>query len=312
MRREFIESLVSLAKRDPRVVLMTGDLGFAALEPFSEQFPKRFFNVGVAEQNMVGMATGMAEAGLIPYVYSIATFASMRAYEFIRNGAVVHDLPVRVVGVGEGADYSHNGITHYALEDIALMRVQPGMVIANPATAGQVAPMLDAIEGVSGPAYLRLSKTSARVAGLADEFVLGRAQRLGAGADVALISLGATAGAAVTCAQLLGERGIQASVLAVTSVAPPPLEDLQALLSGTRLALTVEAHYVTGGLGSLVAEVISEAGLDCRLLRAGARSTPVGKTGAAAYMNDCFGISAEALADRVCSELASRQTVAVS
>src|SRR5450755_4764908 len=101
MRREFVESLVNIAERDERVVLLTGDLGFAALEPFAERYPDRFFNAGVAEQNMMGMATGLAEAGFTPYAYSIATFASMRGYEFIRNGPVLHGLPVRVVGIGE-------------------------------------------------------------------------------------------------------------------------------------------------------------------------------------------------------------------
>src|SRR5437763_8683060 len=121
MRRAFINTLVELAESDPRILLLTGDLGYLALEPFSERFPDRFFNAGVAEQNMVGMATGLAEAGFTPYVYSISTFASMRPYEFIRNGPVLHRLPVRIVGIGEGVDYGHNGMTHYALEDIALL-----------------------------------------------------------------------------------------------------------------------------------------------------------------------------------------------
>ena len=97
---------------DERLVLLTGDLGFMVVEPFAERFPGRFFNVGVAEQNMVGMATGLAEAGYVPFVYSIATFAALRSYEFIRNGPVLHDLPVRIVGVGGGLDYGPNGLTH--------------------------------------------------------------------------------------------------------------------------------------------------------------------------------------------------------
>src|SRR5256712_11111775 len=125
MRRAFVNTLVELAERDPRILLLTGDLGYVALEPFAERFPDRFFNVGVAEQNMVGLATGLAEAGFTPFVYSIATFASMRPYEFIRNGPVLHELPVRIVGMGGGLDYGPNGMTHYALEDVALMRAQP-------------------------------------------------------------------------------------------------------------------------------------------------------------------------------------------
>src|SRR3954467_8573355 len=137
MRAQFAHALVELAERDPRVMLLTGDLGFTILEPFAGGFPDRFYNVGVAEQNMVGLATGLAEAGLVPYVYSIATFASMRPYEFIRNGPLLHDLPVRIVGIGESADYGHNGVTHYALEDIALMRAQPRMTVVAPADSAQ-------------------------------------------------------------------------------------------------------------------------------------------------------------------------------
>ncbi len=113
-------------------MLLTGDLGYMVLDVFSNRFPDRFFNVGVAEQNMVGIATGLAEAGYVPFVYSIATFATMRPYEFIRNGPVLHDLPVRIVGVGGGFDYGHNGITHFALEDYALMRAQPDMTRRRP------------------------------------------------------------------------------------------------------------------------------------------------------------------------------------
>ena len=118
MRSEFVQALVEVGEADSRVLLLTGDLGYNALEPFADRFPDRFFNVGVAEQNMVGVATGLAEAGYVPFAYSIATFASMRAYEFIRNGPVLHELPVRIVGMGGGFDYGPNGPTHYALEDI--------------------------------------------------------------------------------------------------------------------------------------------------------------------------------------------------
>src|ERR687884_1315702 len=105
MRKAFVQALVELAAQDSRILLLTGDLGYMALEPFAERFPGRFFNVGVAEQNLVGLATGLAEAGFVPFLYSIAPFASLRPYEFLRNGPVLHRLPVRVVGVGGGFDY---------------------------------------------------------------------------------------------------------------------------------------------------------------------------------------------------------------
>src|SRR4051812_22287055 len=118
MRAAFLRTLTELAARDERIVLLTGDLGFAAIEPFKDTFPERFFNVGVAEQNMIGIATGLAEAGFLPFAYSIATFAVLRPFEFIRNGPIMHDLPVRIVGVGGGFEYGHAGPTHHALEDV--------------------------------------------------------------------------------------------------------------------------------------------------------------------------------------------------
>src|ERR1043166_6956323 len=133
MRGTFVNTLCELANADDRIVLLTGDLGFTVLEPFRDAHPRRFYNVGVAEQNMVGLATGLAEAGLIPFCYSIGTFASLRPYEFIRNGPILHGLKARIVGVGAGFDYGVNGMTHYAIEDVGVMRIQPGMTVVAPA-----------------------------------------------------------------------------------------------------------------------------------------------------------------------------------
>jgi transketolase len=308
VRREFVDGLVELAASDERVILLTGDLGFAALEPFAERFPERFFNAGVAEQNMVGMATGLAEAGFTPYAYSISTFASMRAYEFIRNGPVLHGLPVRIVGIGEGVDYGHNGMTHYALEDVALMRVQPGLAVVTPAEAGQVLPALRQVQALPGPAYMRLSKQSYSVPGLPSGFELGRAHQIGHGEDVAIISLGGMAATAVACGELLSERGVAASVVVVSCVNPPPIDDLRGALAQVPLAISVEAHAINGGLGSLVAEVIAEEGLHCRLLRAGVRTLPLGMSGSRKYMHEQLGLTAEHLAERVLEAQAVRQS----
>ena len=133
VRATFVRTLVELAEEDERIVLLTGDLGFTVVEPFAERFPDRFFNVGVAEQNMVGVATGLAEAGLRPLRLLDRDVRHARSYEFIRNGPVLHRLPVRIVGVGGGLEYGMNGLTHYALEDIAVMRAQPGMTVLAPA-----------------------------------------------------------------------------------------------------------------------------------------------------------------------------------
>jgi transketolase len=296
LRKVFAAELVALAERDERIVLLTGDLGYTVLEPFAERFPGRFFNTGVAEQNMVGLATGLAEAGFVPFCYSIATFGTLRPYEFVRNGPLAHDLPVRIVGVGGGFDYGENGLTHYALEDIALMRAQPRMTVLAPADDDQAAAAVGATTELPGPAYLRVARAGPPVPGLDGRFRLGRAETIGSGVDVALVSLGAAAADAVEAAGLLEAEGLAATVVVVSGFNPSPTADLAELLASIPLAVSVEAHYVVGGLGSFVAETIAEAGLDCRLVRCGVRTMPTGESGSREYLQAQHGLSPAAIA----------------
>jgi transketolase len=303
MRNAFIDAVRELAEEDQRIVFLTGDLGFMVLEPLANQLQERFINVGVAEQNMVGVATGLAEAGLIPFVYSIGTFASMRPYELIRNGPLLHLLPVRIIGVGAGVDYGHNGITHYALEDVAIMRAQPDMTIIVPADPAQAAAVARASTSIEGPIYFRISKSSAVVADLNGEFRLGRLGLIGDGRDVAIIALGSLAGEALRAKALLERQGIDAAVAVVSSVQPAPIEDLVRLLESQSLAVTVEAHYHVGGLGSLVAEVIAEYGLTCRLQRRAIAEMPRGVTGTMDFLLEHHQLSAGGLAASIGADL---------
>jgi transketolase len=306
VRTAFVEELTAVAREDPRVVLLTGDLGFNVLEPFIEAFPDRFFNVGVAEQNMLGLATGLAEAGFTPFAYSIATFASMRAYEFFRNGAVVHDLPVRLVGVGAGVDYAHNGVSHFALEDVALMRAQPNVAVLTPADREQTREAVRLTSDLPGPVYLRLGKD----AGLREHpgpLRLGRTNVVGSGRDVGLVALGSMAENALAAATLLGQRGIESSTCIVSCVAPPPIDDLVAFLAEVPSVVTVEAHYRAGGLGSLVAEVIAEEHLPCRLERRAVDHVPAGLTGTVESLHRILGLDAASIAE-ACATLVDHAT----
>jgi transketolase len=303
VRNAFVDTLAEIAEGNPRIVFLTGDLGFMVLEPLAERLPGRFMNMGVAEQNMVGVATGLAEAGYIPFVYSIATFASMRPYEFIRNGPLLHSLPVRIVGVGAGLDYGHNGVTHYALEDVAIMRAQPEMTIIAPADPAQAVAALHCSLELPGPIYFRIGKSSSAVAELDGRFELGRLNRLGEGEDVAIVALGSMAGEAMQAAERLALQGISAGVAVVASVQPAPCDDLAEMLAEVPIVATVEAHYRTGGLGSLVAEVIAESGLRCRLIRHAVHSMPRGVTGTLSFLNELHGLSAEALTESIAAAL---------
>jgi transketolase len=308
MRGAFARTLAELAAGDARILLLTGDLGYMALEPFADRFPERFFNVGVAEQNMVGLATGLAEAGFLPFIYSIATFASLRAYEFIRNGPILHSLPVRVIGVGGGFEYAHAGATHYGLEDIGVMRIQPGMTVIAPADHEQAVAALRSTWDAPGPVYYRLGKDDKTIVeGLRGRFDLGRAQVIREGDDLLMISMGSITSEVVAAAEALARQGINCTVMVVASLTPAPVDDLAEALARFSVALTVEAHYVVGGVGSLVSEVVAEQGLDCRVVRCGVRTTPEGVVGSQQFLHRMHGLTSEALQDTALQALQLRE-----
>jgi transketolase len=305
VRNEFVDELATLAEADERVMLLTGDLRFMVLEEFQRRFPERFLNCGAAEQNMVGVATGLAEAGFVPFVYSIATFSTLRPYEFIRNGPALHGLPVRIVGVGGGFDYGHNGITHFAQEDYAVMRAQPSLTTVAPGDARQARAALRATADAPGPIYFRVGKHGEELPGLDGGFELGRLELLREGPDAAILAIGSIAHEALAAAELLAGSGIDASVALASSFNPAPVDGIAELLAEAPAALTVEAHYRDGGLGSLVAETIAERGLRCRLLRAGVERMPSGETGSQQFLEERHGLAAPQLAARLEEALAA-------
>lgn len=296
MRKAFIRTLTELAEDDERILLLTGDLGYTVIETFAERFPRRFFNVGVAEQNLVGLATGLAESGYIPFVYSIATFAVMRAYEFIRNGPLAHDLPVRIIGIGGGFEYPSAGFTHYAVDDVGVMRVQPRLTIIAPADHEQAVTALRATWRQEGAIYYRLGKDDVNtVPGLNGRFEAGRAQVVSEGRDILLIAMGPIARQAGEAARRLTAHGHSVGLMIVDTVNPPPVDHLRHALTSVPVAMTVEAHYRVGGLGSLVSEIVAEHALGCRVARCGVADMPVGRTGSDAWTAAQHGLSTEGL-----------------
>lgn len=290
MRRAFVETLCAMAREDERIILLTGDLGFMALEPFRDEFPERFFNVGVAEQNMTGIAAGLAEAGLRPYVYSIATFASLRPFEFIRNGPVLHRLPVRIVGMGAGFDYGHAGATHYAVEDVAVLRTMPGLRIAIPCDSGHAAAMLRATANQPGPVYYSLSKDDSLRGILSDPDGAAGLHVLGGDSDLLILAMGAMVSEALEAA-----KDLPATVGVVCSFHPDPRRELAELLPRYRRVVTVEAQTVSGGLGAFVASVIAEEGLPCQLRALAVREPHDGLSGSQRERRARYGIDARAI-----------------
>lgn len=297
MRGAFVRALTEIAAHDDRVMLLTADLGFMALEPFSNAYPDRFVNVGVAEQDMVGIACGLAEAGYIPFCYSIATFASMRAYEFIRNASQLHNLPLRIVGVGGGFEYGPAGASHHGIEDIALMRVQPGITVIAPADYSQTLSAMRATWDLPGLVYYRIGKDDrSEVPGLAGRFELGRVEVIGSGADLLLLSTGSVSLQAAAARDQLERKGVRSTLGIVSTLNPTPT-DLTSLLKDFPVAITVEAHSITGGLGSLISEVVAENQIQCKVVRLGVRDRLEGRTGSDAYLLRRHGLDRDSLVD---------------
>lgn len=307
MRTAFLRALTELAAEDPRVVLLTGDLGWGVVERFADAFPDRFLNVGVAEQNMAGIATGMARDGLVPFIYSIATFATMRCYEQLRNGAALHGLPVRVVGVGGGFSYGHAGPTHYAVEDLAILRAQPSVAVIAPADAAQARAALRATAGHPGPVYFRVDKNERpELPGLSGRFAPGRPEVIRDGFDVLLLATGSISYDALKAADLLAAGGTSAAVAVMAHLPFQPGAELVELLSAYPAAVAVEEGSTSGGLGSLAAEAIARAGLRCRLVPLGVSRPLPFAGGGTSYMRRIAGLSPESIAEEAAALIRKR------
>lgn len=300
MRTALVKTLCELAAADPRVMLLTADLGWGALEPFARAFPDRFLNVGVAEQNMIGVATGLAREGAVPFAYSIATFATLRCYEQFRDGPVLHNLPVRLIGMGGGFAYGHAGPTHHALEDLCVTRALPGVTVLAPGDSLQACEALRATADLPGPAYFRVDKNDRPdLPGLEGRFAFDRPELIRTGRDVLLLATGSIAYEAIRAAELLEGRGVWAAVavLAHLGLSAGPL--VGRLLSRYSTVITVEEGTVTGGLGALVAEAVAREGLRCRLHTCGFRGPLDGPTGGVDYLRRRHNIDAQSLVSLV-------------
>jgi transketolase len=261
MRTAFIETLCELAAEDDRIWLLTGDLGYSVLERFSARFPGRYVNVGVAEQNMTGIAAGLARCGKIPFTYSIANFPTLRCLEQIRNDVCYHEGNVKVVSVGGGYAYGPQGYTHHGVEDLGIMRTLPNMTVVAPGDPIEARLATRAVAGHVGPCYLRLGKANEPVVHDREpsSFGLGRALTVRPGRDVALISTGGMLQAAVASAARLAASGIDARVISMHTLKPLDADAVLQAARETGAVITVEEHSITGGLGSAVAEILAEA-----------------------------------------------------
>ena len=259
MRAAFIQNLTECAKTDERIWLLVGDLGYSVVEEFRDTFPNRFIDIGVAEQDMIGIATGLALSGNIVFVYSIANFPTLRCLEQIRNDACYHNANVKIVAVGGGFVYGAQGMSHHATEDLAIMRSLPNMIVVAPGDPVEAALATNAITQYAGTCYLRLSKSKEIIVHkIQPHFELGKAITIREGKDVTLICTGSILNNTVLAAERLAKFGIHAQVLSMHTIKPVDTEVILSAANETKGIITIEEHNIIGGLGSAVAEVLAE------------------------------------------------------
>jgi transketolase len=288
--------------------MILADIGYGEIEDFAAAFPDRYFNVGVAEQNMTGVACGVAMEGNIAVTYSIANFPTLRCLEQIRNDVCYHKANVKIVIIGGGLAYGALGVSHHSTEDIAIMRALPDMVVMAPADLAEAEAATHAMIAHDGPVYYRCGykKEPALHEGPID-FKIGKALTARPGGDVTLMGTGTITYRALEAARLLARQGIQARVVSMHTVKPIDREAIIRAAEETRAIVTVEEHNLSGGLGGAVAEVLAEEGIGIAFRRIALPDTYVHIVGSHEWLLDHYGFAPESIARTVIQTLEKKK-----
>jgi transketolase len=296
LRATVLECVHELARKDERIFFIGSDLGEGTMKAFQDEMPERFFMEGISEANIVGMATGFALEGKIPYVNTIATFITRRCFEQNVVDLGLHDVKVRLIGNGGGLVYAPLGPTHLAIEDLAIMRAIPNMTIIAPADASEMRRLMPLTVDHSGPIYIRLGKGyDPIVTREEDEFVIGKAIEMRGGDDALLVTTGVALGLVLEAADELGRLGVEAAVLHMPTVKPFDEAAVREAAGRAKVIISVEEHTIIGGLGSAVAETLAEANFDSpkRFKRIGIPDVFPDQYGSQASLMDHYNINTE-------------------
>lgn len=301
MRNVFAEELTKLAAEDDRVVLLSGDIGNRLFDDFKKVAPERFYNCGVAEANMTGVAAGMALTGFRPVTYSITPFVTVRCLEQIRVDLCYHNVPVVIVGTGSGLSYAELGPTHHSCDDVGLLRMFPNMSIICPCDPVEVRLALRAAMNHDGPVYIRLGKKGEPAIHKAEpDFRIGKAITVREGKDVCILNTGNIIPLSLSAAEELDAKGISVRVESFHTVKPLDEELLERLAEDYKLIVTVEEHSKIGGLGSAVSEWMADHAVgNVRLLRFGTEDRFLNTLGDRDYARAHFGLTVEDITAKI-------------
>lgn len=289
MRKTFINTLIDLARKDKDVVLITPDMGFSVLEPFFDEFPERAINCGIAEQNAVSIASGLALMGKKPYVYTVIPFLTGRAYEQVRLEVAYMNTNVKLIGIGAGFTYGAAGATHHAIEDISLMRTLPNMTVCCPGDNNEAEQIIRETVMNNKPMYIRIGRHNR---GIFDNntIEIGKASIIEKGEDIAIISTSNMLPDAYDYCQKLKSEGRKPYLISMHTIKPLDKECLLSIINKGVEIHTLEEHSIIGGLGSSVAEVIAESGKGIKFKRIGIPDEFSHYIGSQKYIKKQFGL----------------------
>ena len=296
MRNHLINKITEIAKTDHNIMLMTGDLGYGVLDEFKNQFPDRYINAGIAEQNMAAVAAGLALEGNTVFIYSIGNFPTLRCIEQIRNDICYHNANVKILAVGSGFAYGTLGMTHHATEDLAIMRAMPNMRVFVPCDSVSAEAIAEDICKIQGPCYVRLERGGEPVVFDKDEqFIIGGLKELRKGKGIAIITIGTVINEALKAADELLKENKEISVYSVYSLKPINKEQILKIAENNQYIITVEEHQITGGLGSTIAEIIAENNVNTKLIRLGLEDEFTSVVGNQEYLREVYKLDSSTL-----------------
>lgn len=301
MRAVFNKTLLEIAKKDKRIHMVLADIGYGEIEPFRDSFPERYYNVGVAEQNMTGVACGIAMEGNIAITYSIANFPTLRCLEQIRNDVCYHDANVKIVIIGGGVSYGALGMSHHSTEDIAIMRALPNMIVEVPCDNYEAIGATHAMIEHNGPFYYRCGyKGEKDIHSGPIDFKLGKAITVKEGKDLTLMFAGPIGSEVVKASEELEKEGVNCRVVSMHTIKPIDKEMIIDSAKNTGGIVTIEEHNLMGGLGSAVAEVLCDENI-CpnKFKRLAFPDVNVAKIGGQAWIRDQYGLQAKGIANSI-------------
>ena len=301
MRDKFIETLSKQVETNSNIILITGDLGFGVLDEYRKKYPNNFINAGVAEQNMTGIAAGLAMEGKIVFTYSIANFPTMRCFEQIRNDVCYHHLNVNIVSVGAGFSYGSLGMSHHATEDLAIMRSLPDISVMVPSGLWETAEATKALVHQEGPSYLRLDKSFGDdKPSVNEKFKLGKSRTLRDGNDCAIIVTGGILEEVQLAANKLNEGNISSKIISVHTIKPLDKKTIIDAYNSTSATIIVEEHTIHGGLGSAVAELLADNQITGKpFLRIALEEGFSSIVGDQKYLRKCYKMDADTIVTRI-------------